>query len=47
VLGGCAGAFARLALDRGRRLAALETSLSRFDSTLPNARGTDAGRRAA
>jgi hypothetical protein len=46
-LGGCAGAFARLALDRGRRLAVVETRLSRFDSTLPNARGTDAGRRAA
>ncbi|HYV19855.1 MAG TPA: hypothetical protein VFC25_12595 [Verrucomicrobiae bacterium] len=47
LLGGCCGAFARLARDRGRRLAAMEARLSGFDRTLPGAGADDAGRRAA
>jgi hypothetical protein len=45
--GAVSGVCARLALDRGRRLAALEARLNRFDHTVPGAEGPDAGRRAA
>ena len=47
VLGAGAGIFARLAFDRGRRLRALETSVARFDSTLPHIGDAGAEKRAA
>jgi hypothetical protein len=45
--GACAGVCARLARDRGRRLAGIEARMTRFDHTLPGAGNPDAGRHAA
>jgi PAS domain-containing protein len=44
LLGGCTGVFARLAIDRGRRLAAMASRLARFDRTLPGAPADEADR---
>jgi hypothetical protein len=47
LLGGCTGVFARLAIDRGRRLATMESRLARFDRTLPGVPADGTERHAA